>query len=459
MRRLLRPLAWLSPPGRGAARRRPRRLLPLGALLLLLMLAARPVSDGWYLPGWVAVPPRLTHGVVLGAVTDRSVKLWARAEREGVFQVEVKRQQDAWPGRVVGNSRLTGARDFSGVVELTDLAPSTGYDYRPLADGRPAGAGGTFRTLPAAGRPGAFRFTVGGDLSAEFAPFSILDRLRAQQPDFSLLLGDLIYADHPAPIPAAVEAYQAKYRANWSDPSFQQLTREVPSFMMWDDHEIENDYDAGRTGRYLPARAALEDYVARLSPAPRRSGQLYYSFQAADVDFFVLDTRSSRSPIASQDGPAKTMLGPEQRADLEAWLSSSQAPFKVVLSSVPLHQLGAPRIDSWASYSYERTGLFEFIRQHGIGGVVVLSGDQHWSSLVHHEAADVWEFNATPLAQQVNSQKLPSDPRLLIGYNASPAFGLIEVDTRGSTPRMTFNVVDDRGVVRASHSIQAAPSR
>jgi alkaline phosphatase D len=124
-----------------------------------------------------------------------------------------------------------------------------------------------------------------------------------------------------------------------------------------------------------------------------------------------------------------------------------------------MHRIGAPRVDSWASYSTERTELFEFIRQHGLGGVVVLSGDQHWSSLVHHAPYDVWEFNATPLAQHVNGQPLPSDPRLLIGYNATPAFGLIEVETRGASPWMTFQVVDDTGAVRASHSIQSGSIR
>lgn len=427
-------------------------LLALLSMATPLLVAAAPMSERWYQP---VSTHGLTHGAVLGAVSDTSVRVWARTDGESLLQVEVKRTDEAWPGRRAGDTRLVDERDFAGVVDVTGLAPATGYDYRVLVDGRVAEEGGAFRTLPASGRPGAFRFALGGDLSAEFAPFSILDRVREQRPAFNILLGDLIYADHPVAIPAEVDAYQAKYRANWAEPSFRALARGVPSFMMWDDHEIVNDYDGTEPWRYWPARLAFERYAPGLGPS-RNDGALYHAFRVADVEFFVLDTRSHRSPRATPDGSGKTLLGARQKAELKTWLLGSTAPFKLVLSSVPLHEFGQRRPDSWSGYAAERAELLEFVRATGIGGVVFLSGDQHWSSLVRHDPYGVWEFNATPLASHVYGGPLPSDPRLALAYNGSPAFGIVDVDTSGATATMTFTVVDNAGRARGSHTISAA---
>ena len=200
----------------------------------------------------------------------------------------------------------------------------------------------------------------------------------------------------------------------------------------------------------------LEEYVTRVDPSPLRQGELYFTFRVTDVDFFVLDTRSHRSRNSSADAGGKTMLGDQQKADLKAWLSASRAPFKVILSSVAMHSFGDLKLDNWTGFQVERGELLEFIQQHGISGVVVLSGDQHWSSLVHHVPYDVWEFNATPLAQYVVQAPARPDPRLVLSYSASTAFGLVSVDTRGAQPTMSFSIVDNQGQVRASYTIRTS---
>ena len=438
---------WINGPGGLAVRLNSGPLFPWEAA----PTATAPAPEE-------ALPPStastLTHGPLLGAVTDNSVRVWSRADGSGLLEVEVKRADRSWPGVVFGPAQLANNRDFTAVVEVTRLRASTTYDYRLLLDGAVQDDfGGTFRTLPEAGKPGAFRFSIGGDLSYSFAPFTILDRVLDQRPDFNLLLGDLIYADQPQPIPPLSEAYALKYRANWSEPSFRNLTRRVPSFMMWDDHEIANDYDGGKAGPYAAARAAFDSFVASHNPPPLLGDELFFSFKVADVEFFVLDTRSFRSPSARPDDGAKTMLGADQKLHLKNWLATSRAPFKLVVTSVPFHDFGTDRPDIWSRYATERAELFEFIRQRRISGVVALSGDQHWTSLVRHDPFGIWEFNSTPLAQVVNAHPPTNDPRLVLAYDASPAFGLIEVNTRPPGPRMTFVVVDAAGQRRNALSI------
>lgn len=430
-----------------------RRWLVVPALgTIMLLTAGAPATESE--PSYAPEAPRLTHGPFLGAVSDTGVKIWGRGAADEPFEVEVRPEGQPWQGLTFGPGRMEDGRDSSSVIAVSGLVPSTSYEYRPLLNGHVVDTGDSFKTLPPVGQPGTFRFMAGGDLSAEFAPFSILDRVTEQRPDFGILLGDLVYSDHPRGIPPVAEAYFAKYRANWSDVSFRRLTRLVPSFMMWDDHEIMNDYDGRDPERYGAARTALEAYATRQNPSPRRTRGLYYSFQVADVDFFAMDLRSYRSPDVMPDGPQKTMLGSEQKADVKEWLSSSRATFKILLSSVPVHDFGAERRDAWAAFASERTELLEFIGANNITGVVILSGDQHWSSLVRHDPYDVWEFNATPLAQQVRTNHQRSAPGLSIVYDASPAFGIIDVDTKSPNPAITFSVVDNAGVVRASKAVQ-----
>jgi alkaline phosphatase D len=398
--------------------------------------------------------PALSHGPLLGSVTDSSIRIWARGERSGSVSVQIRPHGEAWPAQDQAQLAFSADRDLIGATEVTGLRPATRYEYRLLA-GRADDASGAFTTLPEANSPSAFRFTIGGDLSSLHAPFAILGHVIAQQPLFNVLLGDLVYSDSPTSIPPTTEAYRAKYRQNWSDWHFRELTRSVPSFMMWDDHEIINDYDGGDPVRYAAARVAMEEYATVHNPPSLRSDCLYYSFGVADVGFFVTDTRSYRSDSALPDDRNKTMLGSQQKSDLKDWLLSSPAPVKFVLSSIPVHDLGIPRSDAWTGFANERAELLSFIRDRGIPGVVLISGDQHWASLVHHTSFGVWEFNATPLAQSVVTLHKTQDPELILSYDASPSFGVIDVDTRGD-PLVTFTIVDNEGRNRGSHRVTLA---
>src|SRR3546814_8830332 len=84
------------------------------------------------------------------------------------------------------------------------------------------------------------------------------------------------------------------------------------------------------------------------------------------------------------------MLGAAQNAWLKRELKASTTPFKVLAIgggwSCAENEEGG---DSWGVYLTERTELFDFIRDEGIGGVVCISGDSH-----------IGELNCIPRSQQ-----------------------------------------------------------
>jgi alkaline phosphatase D len=393
--------------------------------------------------------PALTHGPLLGAVTDTSIRIWARANRSARLEVEYRpRGESAWrrsPSRL-----LTSTSDFTGVVELTGLSPATTYDYRLLLDGSVwPGSQATFATLPPTAVPGRIRFILSSDMYTISPYWSIFDRIDARRPDFFLMLGDQIAVDVPVHIPPTRHAYQRKYRVYWSQPTLRRFWQRTPTFLMWDDHEIDDNWFRGKTGRYLVAKQAYDAYQGSLNPPSLTPGENYYSFRAGPVDFFILDTRTFRSDDDAPDTAAKTMLGAEQKALLKEWLLASRAPFKFIGSSVTVSDFGTASdtqlvtSDTWSSFSTERGEILRFIRDRCIPGVIFLTGDQHWAGVFRLEGTPpyrFYEFLVTPLTVGQRRRPPIHDPQVLFQYDSSAVYGLFEVNTTVSPPRLRFEL-------------------
>jgi hypothetical protein len=404
--------------------------------------------------------PGLALGPVLASVTDSSVKVWARGHAARSFRVQYKpASSSVW--LTSAEALFDVNEDFTAVVTLTGLAANTAYDYRPVVDcDADSQSQATVRTLRTPGTAGTFRFAFGADVSAGWiyepdpaksAQVEIFDKIADKDPDFTLFIGDLMYADAGAFVASTYEQYLAKYRQNWAQSSLRSLMRQSPMFMMWDDHEIKNDWDNGKTGLYVPARAAYDVYVASQTPTPRTAGELYYSFRVGQADFYVLDTRTFRTQNTSTNDPGETLLGATQKADLKAWLSASTAKFKFLVSSVPWNDFGTTGSDAWGGFKAERAELFNHIKNNDIRGVVLLSGDQHWSGVFKLSAIapyNLYEFMPTPVATSRRAAPATSDPQVLFLYDATPVYGVFDVNTTVSPATLTVRYYDSLNVLR-----------
>lgn len=404
--------------------------------------------------------PGLALGPVLASVTDTSLKVWARGHAARSFRVQYKpTSSGTW--LTSAEALFDVNKDLTAVVTLTGLSPNTSYDVRPVVDCEvDSQSQATVGTLMTPGTAGTFRFAFGADISAGWiyepdpaktAQVEIFDKLAAKAPDFTMFIGDLVYADSGAVVASTYEQYLAKYRQNWAQSSMRSLMRQSPMFMIWDDHEIQNDWDNGKTGKYIPARAAYEAYVASQAPTPRTSGELYYSFRVGQADFYVLDTRSFRTANTSTNEVGETMLGATQKADLKAWLSASTAKFKFLVSSVPWNDFGTTGSDAWGGFKAERAEIFNYIKANNIRGVVLLSGDQHWSGAFKLDDIapyNLYEFMPTPIATSRRVAPTTSDPQVLFLYDTTPVYGVFDVNTAVSPATLTVRYYDSNNVVR-----------
>jgi alkaline phosphatase D len=372
-----------------------------------------------------------------------------RCDRAG--RVRVRYWAEREPGQARSSAAAFAVRgdDFTTVVALQGLRPATRYAYRIelAASGsqrfreQPPRSAQRFRTLRRAGTPGTLRFVVGADIARHDSRG--IEQIHALAPDFVLLLGDNAYVDGGG---RALDDYRARYQRAWGARRMRELLAEIPSFMMWDDHEIRDNAWADRSRRrYRSGRKSYEEYQHAHNPEPLRAGDLYYRFVAGDVELFVLDVRSHRSPNDAPDGPGKSMLGPAQKRELLRFVAESPARLRVIGSPVTVSRHATTGDDAWNGFAHERRELLDAITRSA-APALVLSGDQHWNGLLRwqHRVGDrrrvLYELVATPLAAERRPSPGYESDEILARDQDHNVFGVVDVDTREAPLRVTLTL-------------------
>lgn len=312
--------------------------------------------------------------------------------------------------------RLNGNFDGSGVVVLSDLQPGTRYQFQAGWVSNEDDSELDWQQIPhgtfVTNQPDAsqtrflfgsccYRF-VGFDGKIQddradkiFAEMSTL--ASSEQPDFVLFGGDQVYADSMHGLGAAEsrEDFFSLYRESFSQPHLARLLRETSSYMILDDHEIENNWparaDASRwTSKYPSAIKAYQIYQASHSPAaPLNSAGTYldrdperfwYTFSRGPADFFVMDVRTER--VLSRWPWQRKMISDAQEAAFREWLDTRPERVKVLVTSVvlfPEQRRPFRGRDAWEGFRHQRQRLLQAMAASRSEKLVVLSGDVHAS--------------------------------------------------------------------------------
>jgi alkaline phosphatase D len=314
--------------------------------------------------------PSLPDGTAIGDISSHSAVLWLKTA--GSKQVEVEwASVEGWKRMsAMASVQSAAARtpmfftsvetDFTLSILLDGLTPGTRYRYyiwvgeadKPGLTKRHVAAQGEFSTLPDRAVSAAVTFAWSGDLGGQSQcrrgpeGYPIFETILKQRPDFFLFLGDTIYGDHlclsPPNEPGAnfvattLSEYRARHHYQRGASALRRFLETVPVYVMWDDHEVKNNFSGPFEPQMPAGRQALRDYwpIQAHATDPQR---LYRSVRyGTDLELFLLDTRQYRSRNADPDSPAKTMLGASQLGWLVDGLSASTAAWKVIATSVPL---------------------------------------------------------------------------------------------------------------------------
>lgn len=361
-------------------------------------------------------------GVAAGLPSEREITLWTSVDdvdRNSRIRLEVARDADFRRTVLKRDVRVPAIRDFTARARVTGLQPGEEYFYR-------------FTTKQEGSQVGRFRTARPTD-SAEpvrIGVFSCMDyragyytghRALAAEPDVDLVvcLGDYVYEQifYPGPddridttgankdgYVLTLAEYRDKYRLYKADPDLQALHAAHPFVAMWDDHEVEDNYNSDRIDpgstdkrpRSLPERRrqgylAFYEYMPRLRVKPVDT-KLYGSIPlGANAELFLLDERQYRdpqpcgdqiaAPCTETDAP-RTFLGPAQKAWLKSAVTASKARWKVIANPLMIMSLdSAPgqtlNVDAWDGYAAERRELLEHFLASGVEDLTFLTGDIH----------------------------------------------------------------------------------
>jgi alkaline phosphatase D len=221
---------------------------------------------------------------------------------------------------------------------------------------------------------------------------------------------------HTGGEPKTLDEYRQRYALYKSDPHLQAAHAAHPWLLMWDDHEVVNDYAADRDTRNTPLevfmqrraaayQAYFEHQPLALGPDPSSpwgaSMRLHQHLPWGRLaDLWTLDCRQYRSPqacpdpnrgggrvvtqCAELDEPGRSMLGAAQEDWLYQGLRQSSATWKLLAQatqisptsvSTPLGR--ATYTDAWDGYPQARRRLLQAMADGPVSNVLTLGGDVH----------------------------------------------------------------------------------
>ena len=332
----------------------------------------------------------------LGHTTAKSFKLWARCSKNGQWKIALKVLDtignEVFNGELATNKKLSN----SGVIEITDLQPSTTYfvyigrvkslsdldwqNITPL----------TVKTFPSEDQLTQTKFTLTSCrhpaqlLSAgqKNAMLNIMhERMQeAGDFDFRIACGDQIYADHPFTVlsngtaPKSYKGFARRYLKNYNR-AHNRVASKMPTYCTFDDHELVNDWafsdftdqrskkkKSPRDPRILNnGLLAYDTFQHALNPnftqqaLERRIDANYianefeywYTFSHSQSGFFAMDTRYQRiegpefepdenlEPTSVRNSFIQLIDPDTQLQDLKAFLRCNRHRVKFIVSAMP----------------------------------------------------------------------------------------------------------------------------
>jgi alkaline phosphatase D len=97
-----------------------------------------------------------------------------------------------------------------------------------------------------------------------------------------------------------------------------------------------------------------------------------------DVQLILLDVRYHKSTTIGQGD----FLGEEQWAWLESILKDSPSRIHLIGSGIQVTPFQKPVQEAWSLYPESRQRLFDLLSKHRVPGVILLSGDVHYSEVL-----------------------------------------------------------------------------
>lgn len=447
-----------------------------------------------------------TLGVASGDPSPDGVVLWTRlAPRpiEGggmtpdIFEVGWEVATDDKMQNVVqrGVALATPQLGHSVHVELNGLKAGQWYWYRFRCGDAESPIGRT-RTTPALdSMPDRLRFTFVSCQNYEQGLFTGYQHMMEDDLDLVIHLGDYIYEyggkdkqvrRHTEGEIKTLDDYRNRLAQYRTDEFLQGAHAKFPWLVVWDDHEVDNNYvsdiseekDVDAATLLLRRAAAYQAYYEhmplRKSSMPHGPDmQLYRSVAFGRLaNFQMLDTRQYRTDQPNGDGnkpltggvfdPKASVFGDTQEGWLTANLLQSQSQWNVIAQQIMMARVDRKvgeetsfSMDQWSGYDVPRKRFLQFLADRKVPNPVVLTGDIH-SNWVNDLKVDfnypdeptvATEFVGTSIASSGNGAREPKGMHEMMSENPFVRFhnaerGYVRCEVTPKSWKSDYQVVE-----------------
>lgn len=404
----------------------------------------------------------ITHGPVVGGVTDTSARMYVRTH--AIEEVRVELSEDEQFTSVFSYAGTTrNIQDTAVIIDLNGLTAATKYYYRCQVGGQYDTLMGSFSTFPEEGLSGNYKIVVGS--CDYFYNPQLFEQIEAWQPDLFIHLGDWGWPPNAGGPNFNLDPYRVAdtYTYRYSDENFSKhIFHSMPVEYVYDDDMSTNDCEGWTVPRegFVDNNGTITNFVEYDSlPAGTREGAIagyyrnfptypaidttdgiYHKFNLGNIEIFMTDNRSTHTARAEayhydantnlwsfDPDTNTTMLGPQQRAWLTNGLRNSDADWKIVGSGVVFNQKYR-RLINLGMVEFVQNEVFNFanrvatgvtlstsfvynwagapvdlnamlsLKDEGVNDIVMVTGDSHSGVLDDGTNAGLPEMNASGLA-------------------------------------------------------------
>lgn len=351
----------------------------------------------------------LASGPMLTGLEMREARIWVQTDDPSIARIAYApvddKENPTWSLPAETNPALAN----TATIVLSGIEPGKAYHYKIELNGELARGSYEF-TSPDNyhGRtpPPDFRIAVGGAhymIEDGYEPpyqllgagYEIFETIADSDPTLMLWLGNTAHLRESDW--GSKSGYLKRFATARTAPGLNRLLSSTSHYATWG----ANDYGPLHAGAHYSYRQVAEDSFRAFWPQPVKVpglDGLATRFRYADVDFFMLDTRSYRNdtPTSKQ---AFQILGAAQIEWLRQELIRSKATFKVVVAGSPI--LNPAKSRSNLSYAEaEHTRLLQMLRSEDILGLFFISGGKYYGELtrlVHANSYNVFDLTVGPL--------------------------------------------------------------
>jgi len=398
-------------------------------------------------------------GPFSGAVNDSSATVIFKISEEGQKCRLIYSRDSLLNNPFYSDILITSRHNANYVkIQLSELMAETKYFYLLELNGeRIENSRGAFKTFSNSAQ--SFKFCFGNSLRTETHHSGLMAAIE-NDILFFLNTGDLHYDDIGT---ADIGMFRNSYQKAFLRNDMSAMGKKVPFIYVWDDHDYgPNNSDKTAPGRLQSGKAYRECIPHYPLPAPEENGAIYQAFTVNNVRFMMTDLRSKRDVNHKPDTEDKSMMGKVQRKWFlhELKQSASRYPLVIWVNSVPFTAEKKEGGDNWNGFTTERKTIANFIQNHQIENLMIISGDAHsvaYNQGLNNCYADekgegIFEILAAPLDNNVISRKGGPWTEVYLPEKGQNVYGMVEIEHNANKITVHFKAFDthNRKVLHAT---------